>query len=67
MFRALNDVDGVVDTSSVEIVRKTGSGYSSFQFNIDQNTSRDGRLIRVPENIILEIKNFDADIVGVIR
>ena len=67
VFRALNDVDGVVDTSSVEIVRKTGSGYSSFQFNIDQNTSRDGRLIRVPENIILEIKNFDADIVGVIR
>tara|TARA_R110002020_G_scaffold226401_3_gene436823 strand:+ start:6461 stop:8251 length:1791 start_codon:yes stop_codon:yes gene_type:complete len=67
VFRALNDVDGVVDTSSVEIVRKTGSGYSSFQFNVDQNTSRDGRLIRVPENIILEIKNFDADIVGVIR
>ena len=67
VFRALNDVDGVVDTSNVEIVKKTGSGYSSFQFNVDQNTSRDGRLIRVPENIILEIKNFDADIVGVIR
>ena len=67
VFRALNDVDGVVDTSSVQIVRKSGTGYSSFQFSVDQNTSRDGRLIRVPENVILEIKNMDADIVGVIR
>lgn len=67
VFRTLNDVDGVVDTSSVQIVRKSGTGYSSFQFSVDQNTSRDGRLIRVPENVILEIKNMDADIVGVIR
>jgi len=67
VFRTLNDVDGVVDTSSVQIVRKSGTGYSSYQFSVDQNTSRDGRLIRVPENVILEIKNMDADIVGVIR
>lgn len=67
VFRTLNDVDGVVDTSSVQVVRKSGTGYSSFQFSVDQNTSRDGRLIRVPENVILEIKNMDADIVGVIR
>ena len=67
VYTALNDVDGVVDTTSVEAVRKTGTGYSPSQFDISQNTSRDGRLIRVPENVILEIKDLDSDIVGVIR
>jgi hypothetical protein len=67
VFTTLNDVDGVVDTKSVQIVRKSGAGYSATQFDIPSNTSADGRLIRVPENIILEIKDFDADISGVIR
>ena len=67
VFTTLNDVDGVVDTKSVNIVRKSGSGYSATQFDIQSNTSSDGRLIKVPDNIILEIKNFDADISGVIR
>jgi len=67
VYTTLNDVDGVVDTTSVEAVRKTGTGYSPSQFDISQNTSRDGRLIRVPENVILEIKDLDSDIVGVIR
>ena len=67
VFSALNDVDGVVDTVSVRVTRKTGSGYSSTQFDVDQHTSRDGRLINVPHNMILEVKNPGADIVGVIR
>jgi|TARA_R110002020_G_scaffold14313_6_gene50841 hypothetical protein len=67
VFTLLNDVDGVVDTKSVEIVRKSGTGYSASQFDISSNTTSDGRLINVPDNIILEIKDFDADIVGVIR
>ena len=67
VFSALNDVDGVVDTVSVRVTRKTGSGYSSTQFDVDQHTSRDGRLISVPHNMILEVKNPGADIVGVIR
>jgi len=67
VYSTLNEVDGVVDTSSVEIVRKSGSGYSPSQFDIVQNTTKDGRLIKVPNNLILEIKNFDSDIVGVIR
>lgn len=67
VYSALNEVDGVVDTTAVSIVRKSGSGYSPTQFDIPQNTTKDGRLIKVPENLILEIKNFDSDIVGVIR
>jgi hypothetical protein len=67
VFSALNEVDGVVDTVNVQVVRKAGTGFSPTQFDIDQNTSRDGRLIRVPDNVILEIKDLDSDIVGVIR
>jgi hypothetical protein len=67
VYTTLNDVDGVVDTTSVELVRKSGTGYSATQFDINQNTSSDGRLVTVPENVILEIKNLDSDIVGVIR
>jgi hypothetical protein len=67
VYTTLNDVDGVVDTTSVELVRKSGTGYSATQFDIGQNTSSDGRLVTVPENVILEIKNLDSDIVGVIR
>ncbi len=67
VFTILNDVDGVVDTKSVEIVRKSGTGYSASQFDIASHTTSDGRLINVPDNIILEIKDLDADIVGVIR
>jgi len=49
------------------LVRKSGTGYSATQFDVVENTSTDGRLVRVPDNIILEIKNLDTDIVGVIR
>ena len=67
VYRTLNDVDGVVDTVSVDIEVKNGAGYSPTEFDVEQNTSRDGRLIKVPDNTILEIKDLDADIVGVIR
>ena len=50
VFTLLNDVDGVVDTKSVEIVRKSGTGYSASQFDISSNTTSDGRLINVPDN-----------------
>jgi len=67
VYTTLNDVDGVVDTTSVELVRKSGTGYSASQYDIPENTSTDGRLVRVPENVIFEIKDLDSDIVGVIR
>ena len=67
IFTTLNDVDGVVDTKNVEIVRKFGAGYSTVQFDIPSNTSADGRFVRVPDNLVLEIKDLDTDIVGEIR
>jgi len=67
LYKILNDVDGVVDTKSVKFSRKTGAGYSAVQYNIKNHTSKDGRVIYVSEDTVLEIKNLGSDITGVIR
>ena len=68
IYSIANRVDGVVDTISVRIYQKDGTGYSSdINFSVDDNLSSDGRYITVPENAILEIKNPDIDIKGSIR
>ena len=67
VYRTINDVAGVIDTSFVEIVRMQGDAYSDIRFNISKNTSPDGRLVEVPENVILEIKYPNLDIKGEVR
>lgn len=67
IYKTLNAVDGVTDTSDVKILRKIGTNYSQAEFSIIKNTSKDGRFIYVPDNVILEIRNLDADITGVVK
>ena len=67
IYKALNNVNGVIDTKVVTIERKTGLNYSQAEFSIQDNTSKDGRFINVPENVILEIKDLDQDIVGAVE
>jgi len=67
IYKTLNAVDGVIDTKSVKITRKIGANYSQAEFSIESNTSKDGRFIQVPDNIILEIKDLDQDIVGAVQ
>lgn len=67
IYKTLNLVDGVIDTTSVKVSRKIGAGYSQAEFSVEENTSKDGRYINVPENVILEIKDLDLDIVGAVE
>jgi len=67
IYKILNDVDGVIDTTSVKVDRKAGSGYSAVQYDVLGHTSKDGRIIYVPEDTVFEIKNLGSDIVGVIK
>lgn len=67
IYKTLNLLTGVIDTKSVTITRKTGLNYSQAQFSIEQNTSKDGRFIKVPQDTILEIKDFDLDVVGAVQ
>ena len=68
IYNQLNKLPGIVDTTKVKIVQKTGLNYSSnIHFDIDENTSSDGRYIVVPQNAVIEIKYPDADIKGSIK
>jgi hypothetical protein len=66
IYKTLNAVNGVIDTKNVTITRKTGLNYSQAEFSIEKNTINN-RYIDVPQNVILEIKNLDQDIVGAIQ
>ena len=66
VYRHLNDIDSVVDVTDVRVVLKSGDPYSDAYLNIDNNLSSDGRLIKLPENFIWEIKYPQIDIKGTI-
>jgi hypothetical protein len=67
IYTELNKVRGVVDTSRVKLVGKTGGDYSSSSLNVEQYMSLDGRYLSVPDNVILEIKFPRIDIKGTVR
>ena len=64
IFNTINKVDGVVDTTKVTPVLKTGVGYSSAPVSIEEMKSMDGTYIKAPRNVIFEIKNFNTDTRG---
>jgi hypothetical protein len=67
IFKTLNDVPGVIDTVSVSVDSKTDAGYSQFPFDVELNTSPDGRILYAPPTVVFEIKDFDQDVQGVAR
>ena len=66
IFKTLNDLDSVVDTQDVTIKQKFGTNYSSYFFDIDAATTDDGRFIIVPENVVMELKFPNENIIGVV-
>jgi len=67
IYSILNSVRGVADVTNVRVVVKAGGRYSNTGFNIDSQTSDDGRYISVPDNVALEIKFPNTDIRGSVR
>ena len=49
------------------MVRKAGPRYSSISFDIENNTSFDGRYLLAPESVIFEIRYLNSDVKGTIR
>ena len=66
IYKLLNEVPGVVDTTEVELVNKFGGLYSNFVFDIDSNLSDDGRFLIVPEDAAVEVLFPDTDIAGAV-
>ena len=64
VYNIINKVDGVVDTTKVKPVIKTGTGYSSAPIGLDDMKSEDGTYLKAPKNVIFEIKYFNSDVRG---
>jgi len=67
IYDALKRVQGVVDVTRVRVFQKVGGVYSDIRFNINEQTSADGRFISAPQNVIFEMKFPTDDIKGVVR
>lgn len=67
IYKILNDVSGVIDTTNVELVSKSGGVYSSFYYDMQRNISDDGRFLIIPEDAVAEILLPTKDISGAIK
>jgi len=67
LYRFINLIPGVLDTTKIDIFKKVGINYSDAKFDIKSNTTTDGRYIFVPDDTVLEIKYPKNDIIGVIK
>ena len=67
IHRVVSNTAGVRTVRSVKLVNKAGSDYSDTQFNMSENMSADGTTLYVPENVVLELKYLNTDIVGTIK
>ena len=66
-YSVLKNVEGVLDVVSVDVVKKVGGLYSDMNYDFENNTTPDGRLLLAPENVVLEVKFPETDIRGVVK
>ena len=60
----MKNVSGLLDVRDVRLTKREGGNYASNRFNVQDNLSPDGTLLRVPENVVLEIKYPNSDVIG---
>jgi len=66
IYKKLNAVVGVADTTDVKIVRKLGTNYSSSAYDIASNISADKRYLKLPIDAVYEFKFPNSDFKGVV-
>ena len=64
--KILNSMAIIARVNKVKIINKHDGEYSQTRLDIPSNTSHDGSLIFIPENIIWEIK-YERDVIGKIQ
>ena len=67
IYDKLNNLDEIVDVTSVTFTNESGGLYSNETINIKHYMSADGRILYAPENVIYEIKHPSLDIKGTIK
>ena len=66
IYKLLNQVPGVIDTTDVELINKVGGVYGNYVYDIDQNLSDDGRYLIIPDDTAAQIRVPGSDISGVV-
>ena len=66
IYKILNGVPGVLDTTDVEVENKSGALYSNVYLDLNRHLSADRRILHVPKDHILEVKYPLDDIKGAI-
>ena len=67
IYSTLKNVEGILDVVSARAFLKVGGAYSDVFYDFEENLSADGRMINIPNNVIVELKSPNIDIKGVIR
>ena len=67
IYKVLNQVNGVVDVTAIEIALKNGGVYSESSYDMEAALSADGRRIMGEKNIIFELKYPNIDIKGSVK
>lgn len=66
VYGVLKEIPYVLDVQNIFVGLKTGPAYSTSYFDIQRNTSSDGRMVICPEDHIFEIRYPSSDIRGTI-
>jgi|21_taG_2_1085346.scaffolds.fasta_scaffold00218_6 hypothetical protein len=66
IYKLLNQVPGVIDTTNVELYNLVGGRYSDYAYDITSHMSPDGRYLVVPQDAAAELLFPGTDLVGVI-
>ena len=66
-YKVLQNVDGIIDVVDLEIVDRSGAGYSDASFSFKEMLSADGRRIHADQNSVFELKFPNVDIKGSIQ
>jgi hypothetical protein len=66
IYKLLNEVPGVVDTTEVELFNRSGGKYSDVVYDIESNLTDDGRYLIIPQDAAAEVLFSSADIEGVV-
>lgn len=64
VYREIRKIKEVLDIKEVKIRNITDLGYSQIPFNIEQNLTSDGNMIKIPKNAIYEVRFVAEDIAG---
>jgi len=67
IYKLLNDIPGVIDTTQVKFVNKFGGLYSDYSYDVPANMSFDGRYLTIPSDSAAEFLFPDENIHGVVK